>query len=104
VVHLTHHLPPLLAVHLVPLDQRWVATFFLALLLVFLGSLRWLAFHANLPSLNSTWPDPGGETDSISPSGYGPSLFRTIPATIFPIANTGAMLRNGHNAPKILRP
>ena len=42
------------------------------------------------------WPDPGGETDSISPSGYGPSLFRTIPATIFPIANTGATLRNGH--------
>ena len=95
-VHLTHHRPPSPAVHLVPLDQRWVATFFLALLLVFLGSLRWLAFHANLPSLNSTWPDPGGETDSISPSGYGPSLFRTIPATIFPIANTGAMLRNGH--------
>ena len=42
------------------------------------------------------WPDPGGETDSISPSGYGPSLFRTIPATIFTIANTGATLRNGH--------
>jgi hypothetical protein len=39
VLHLAHHLPPLLAVHLVPLDQRWGATYFLALILVFFAFL-----------------------------------------------------------------
>jgi len=31
-------------------------------------------------------------------------LVQDNPATIFTIANTGAMLRRGQNAPKILRP
>ena len=67
-----HHLSPLLAVHLVPLARRRFATGFLACLLVFLVSFRSLAFHANLLGLNSTWPGPGGETYTISPSGSGP--------------------------------
>jgi hypothetical protein len=45
-LHLAHHLPPLLAVHLVPLARRCLATGFLACLLVFLGFCRWLDFHA----------------------------------------------------------
>jgi hypothetical protein len=71
-LYLAHHLPPLLAVHLVPLARRWLATAFLALLLVFRESPRCLAFHANLLVLNSTWPGLGGETYTISPSGFGP--------------------------------
>src|SRR5208337_4509975 len=68
-LHLAHHLPPLLAVHLVPLARRCLATGFLACLLVFLKFFHSLAFHANLLGLNSTWPGPGGETYTISPSG-----------------------------------
>ncbi len=71
-LHLAHHLPPLLAVHLAPLARRCLATGFLAWLLVLLGFFRCLAFHANLLGLNSTWPGPGGETYTISPSGSGP--------------------------------
>src|SRR6516225_3413752 len=55
-LHLAHHLPPLLAVHLVPLAPRCLVTDFLAWLLVFLGFCRCLAFHASLLGLNSTWP------------------------------------------------
>jgi hypothetical protein len=92
-----HHLPPLLAVHLSPMLLPWMVG-------CFLGFLLWLGFHANLPTLNSTWPGPVGETYSVSPAGSGRSPFQDNAATIYTIANTGAMLSIGQNAPKKLRP
>src|SRR6202035_4645768 len=57
-----HHLPSLLAVHLVPMDVR-------CLVRCFLCFLWWPRFHANLCLLNSTWPGPVGENCSVSLSG-----------------------------------
>jgi hypothetical protein len=57
--------------------------------------LRWLGFHANLSTLNSTWPGPVGETYSVSPAASGRSPFQDNAATIYTIANTGAMLQVG---------
>src|SRR5439155_287780 len=59
---LPQHVPPLLAVHLLPMPARCMVR-------SFLGFLRWLGFHANLCTLNSTWPGPVGETYTISPAG-----------------------------------
>src|SRR5207249_6349120 len=61
---LPQHVPPLLAVHLLPMPARCMVR-------SFLGFLRWLGFHANLCTLNSTWPGPVGETYTISPAGSG---------------------------------
>jgi hypothetical protein len=88
-----HRLPPLLAVHLSPMALRWVVG-------CFLGFLLWLGFHANLSTLNSTWPGPVGETYSVSPAGSGRSPFQDNAATIYTIANTGAMLRVGQKRSK----
>src|SRR5215469_8717029 len=71
-LHLAHHFPPLLAVHLRPLARFWLATGFLVLRFVSRDFLCCWLFHANLLGLNSTWPGPGGETYTISPSGFGP--------------------------------
>src|SRR5260370_35383387 len=61
----------------------------------FLGFLRWSGFHANLSTLNSTWPGPVGETSQSPHRGRAAILFRTTPATIHTIAKTGAMLKFG---------
>src|SRR5216684_1342281 len=58
------HLPPLLAVHLLPITLRCAAGCFLGFLLLF-------GFHANCSTLNSTWLGPVSETYSISPAGSG---------------------------------
>ena len=55
---------------------------------------------ANLSTLNSTWPGPVSETYSVSPSGSGRSPFQDNAATIYTIANTGAMLRVGQKRSK----
>jgi hypothetical protein len=88
-----HRLPPLLAVHLSPMALGWMAG-------CFLGFLLWLGFHAHLPGLNSTWPGPVGETYSFSPAGSGLSPFQDNAATIYTIANTGAMLSVGQKRSK----
>jgi hypothetical protein len=62
--------------------------------------VRLLSFHANLSMLNSTWLGPGGETYSISPAGSGHILFQDNAATIYTIANTGAMLTVGQECSK----
>src|SRR5262249_62174453 len=100
-LHLAHHPPPLLAVHLLPLARRWLATVFFALLLVFRGSPRCLAFHANLLGLNSPWPRPGrGNLHTLSIGVRALILIQAKPATIFTIANTGAMLSVGQKRSK----
>jgi hypothetical protein len=50
--------------------------------------------------LNSTWLGPVGETYSISPAGSGHILFQDNAATIYTIANTGAMLTVGQECSK----
>jgi hypothetical protein len=50
-----HHLPPLLAVHLLPTGLRRTTGCCFAFVLLF-------GFHANCPMLNSTWLGPVGET------------------------------------------
>jgi len=90
---LPRHLPPLLAVHLLPMALRWLVG-------CFLGFLLWLGFHANLPGLKSTWPGPVGETSQSPQRGRAVLLFRTTPATIYTIANTGAMLSFGQKRSK----
>jgi len=50
--------------------------------------------------LNSTWPGPVGEIYAVSPSGSGRYLFQGAPATIHPIAKTGAMLVFGQERSK----
>src|SRR5208283_2886707 len=65
---LPRHLPPLLAVHLVPIALRWLVG-------CVLGFLLLLVFHANRSTLNSTWLGPVSETCSISPAGSGPYPF-----------------------------
>jgi hypothetical protein len=82
---LSRHLSPLLAVHLLPMALLWAAD-------CFLGFLVLLVFHANRSTLNSTWLGPVSETYSISPAGSGPYPFQDNAATIYTIANTGAML------------
>jgi len=66
-LELPHHLPPLLAVHFLPLAPPgaggWLAFFLL------------LGFHASPPMLNSTGLGPVGETFTISPSGSGLSPY-----------------------------
>jgi hypothetical protein len=49
-------------------------------------------FHADRSTSNSTWLGPVSETYSISPAGSGPYPFQDNAATIYTIANTGAML------------
>src|SRR5258708_13510835 len=61
-LHFPYRLPPLLAVHLVPMVLR--CSFVL---------LLWLGFHPNLPMSNSTWPGPVSENYSISATGSGRS-------------------------------
>jgi hypothetical protein len=68
-LHLPHHLPSLLAVHLVPMVLCWMVGCSFVLLL-------WLGSHANLPVLNSTWLGPVGENHTISPAGSGRSPFQ----------------------------
>jgi hypothetical protein len=82
---------PLLAVHVVPFALGRARDCFLG----FFGSFLWLGSHTPLPTLNSTWLGPVGENYSISPAGSGPFLFQGMPATIYPIASTGAMLDIG---------
>src|ERR1700730_6604521 len=96
-LHLPHHLAPLLAVHLIPMAARRRFGCFLDFPL-------WLGFHANLSTLNSTWPGPVDETHSVSPSGSAVLLFRTTPppSTQSPIPEP--CLVSGRNAPKKLRP
>src|ERR1700751_261433 len=52
------------------------------------------------PRLHSTWPGPVGKTYSVSPSGSGRSPFQDTAATIYTIANTGAMLSVGQKRSK----
>jgi hypothetical protein len=54
----------------------------------------------NLFMLNSTWLGPVGETYSLSPAGSGHILFQDNAATIYTIANTGAMLTVGQECSK----
>jgi hypothetical protein len=84
-LYLSHHLPSLPAIHLLPFVGCCLAACFLAFLL-------WPGFHANLPMLNSTWLGPVGETYTISPAGSGLYPFQDNAATIYTIANTGAKL------------
>jgi hypothetical protein len=91
---LPRHLPPLLAVHLLPMALRWAADCFLGFLLLFV-------FHANRSKLNSTWLGPVSETYSISPAGSGPYPFQDNAATIYTIANTGAMLLFGQKRSRV---
>jgi hypothetical protein len=64
-LNVPHHLPLLLAVHLSPILLPWMVG-------CFLGFLLWLGFHANLSTLNSTWPGRVGENLLSLPSGVGP--------------------------------
>jgi hypothetical protein len=91
---LPRHLPPLLAVHLLPIALRWAAG-------CFPGFLRLLGFHANRSTLNSTWLGPVSETYSISPAGSGNYPFHDNTATIYTIANTGAMLLFGQERSRV---
>jgi len=79
-LELPHDLPPLLAVHLVPMPplarSGWLP--FSALLI----------FHSNPLLLNSTGLGPVGESFTISPSGSGLSPFQDNAATISTIAKT----------------
>jgi hypothetical protein len=61
----------------------------------FLGFLLLLGFHGNLPTLNSTWLGTVGETYTFSPAGSSLYPFQDNAATIYTIANTGAMLHCG---------
>jgi hypothetical protein len=80
----SRHLPPLLAVHRVPVIWCWAAACFLVL-------LNWFGFHANLPTVNSTRLGPVGDPYTVSPSESGRCSFQNH-ATIYTIASTGAML------------
>ncbi len=51
--------------------------------------------------LNSTWLGPVGETHTFSPAGSGLSPFQDNAATIFTIANTGAMLSIGQERARL---
>jgi hypothetical protein len=73
------------AVHLVPVIWCWAAACFV----VFFHSL---GSHANLSTLNSTWPGPVGDPFTVSPSGSGRCSFQNNAATIHTSASTGAML------------
>src|SRR5262250_364480 len=79
------HLPPLLAVHFVPVVCCWTAACFL----VALHSLR---FHASLSSVNSTRLGLVGDSYTVSPSGSGRCSFQNSAATIHTIASIRAML------------
>jgi hypothetical protein len=57
--------------------------------------LLWLGCHANVSLVKSTWLGPVGENYTVSPAGSRRSPFPDKPATIFTIANTGAMLSIG---------
>jgi hypothetical protein len=50
--------------------------------------------------LNSTWLGPVGETYTISPAGSGLYPFQGKAATIYTIANSGAMLMVGQERSK----
>jgi signal transduction histidine kinase len=58
-------------------------------------------FHANRSKLNSTWLGPVSETYSISPAGSAPYPFQDNAATIYTIANTGAMLLFGQKRSRV---
>src|SRR5260370_31742589 len=92
------HLPPLLAVHVLPIALCWAPGCLLGFLLLF-------GFHANLSTLNSTWLGPVGETYSISPAGSGPYPFPDNAATIYTIANYRSQTPlSGRNAPEQIWP
>ena len=66
-----------------------------------MGFCRWLAFPASLLGLNSTWPGPGRRNlHNLSIGVWALILIQDKPATIFPIANPGAMLRIGQKCSK----
>jgi hypothetical protein len=53
--------------------------------------------------LNSTWPGPGGENlHKLSIGVRALILIQDNPATIFTIANTGAMLTHGQKRSKVI--
>src|SRR6516162_9873606 len=77
-LHLPHHFPPLLAVHLSPLARFWADNGLLPSILAFRGFLPWFAFHAMLLPLNSNLARPGRRNLHNLPSGVRPcSLSRT---------------------------
>jgi hypothetical protein len=82
---LPYHLPPLLAVHLLPTGLRWETGCFFALLLL-------LGFHADLPHVEFNSAQPGRRNLLNLSSGVGLSPFQDKAATIFTIAKTEAML------------
>src|SRR6516164_3217349 len=71
-LHLPHHFPPLLAVHLSPLARFWADNGLLPSILAFRGFLPWFAFHAMLLPLNSNLARPGRRNLHNLPSGVRP--------------------------------
>jgi hypothetical protein len=57
-------------------------------------------FHAKLSTLNSTWLGPVCETTQSLQRGRALSFFKDNTATIYVIANTGAMLDIGQERSK----
>jgi hypothetical protein len=86
------HLASLLSIHLLPILFRATGCFLRFVLLTRL--------HAKFSTLNSTWLGPVGDAYTISPAGSGLSLFKDNTATIYVIANTGAMLDIGQERSK----
>src|SRR5206468_130968 len=86
---LPHGLPPLLAVHLVPMVLCWMVGCSFVFLL-------WFGFHANLPTFEFDLARPGWrKLLNLLIGVRAILLFRTTPATIYIIATTGAMLLFG---------
>src|SRR6516162_8517688 len=89
-LHLPHHFPPLLAVHLSPLARVWAHHGFLPSTLA--GFLHWFAFHAVLHCLIQPGSARAAKLTQSPHRGQALFLIQDKPATIFTIAKTGAML------------
>src|SRR6266576_2311119 len=87
-MHLPHHLPPLLAVHLVPMVLRWMVGCSFVLLL-------WLGFMLTFLCRIQLGSARLAKTTQSRQRGRAVLLFRTTPAAIYTIARTGAMLLIG---------
>ena len=66
----------------------------------FLRFVLMTMFHAKLSTLNSTWLGPVCETTQSLQRGRALSFFKDNTATIYVIANTGAMLDIGQERSK----
>src|SRR5215467_8197491 len=98
---LPHHLPALLAVHVVPFTLSRTGACFLA----FLGSFLSLGFHTNLPTVEFNLARPGRRHLHSLPSGVAPFLFQGQgPPPSIQSPTPEPCLTSGRNAPERTRP